>query len=194
MTTTAARPSDARDRLLRTAGELFYAEGINTVGVDRVVAEAKVTKATFYRHFPSKEDLVVAYLESVDEQFRQWFDQLAVEHPDPAERLRAFFEGIATYLCGPDFRGCHFINAGAEDARKDSRPRRAVARHREWFRTTVRETLREAGVDRADAVGDQLVALRDGAMVEGYLESPEFAGTVLMKGFDMTVGNPALLG
>jgi len=193
MTTTTQRPSEARDRLLRTAGELFYAEGINSVGVDRVVAEANVTKATFYRHFPSKESLVVAYLESVDEQFRQWFAHLSGEHADPAELLRAFFEGIAEYLCGPDFRGCHFINAAAEVASPDSPMRRAVHQHRAWFHGAVLESLQKAGFESADLMADQLVALRDGAMVEGYLESPEAAGRTLLKGFDMTVRNPALL-
>jgi len=193
MPTTTSRQSEARDRLLRTAGELFYADGINSVGVDRVVAEAKVTKATFYRHFPSKDDLVVAYLESADGQFKQWFEQLASVNADPSELLRAVFEGLAANLYGADFRGCHFINAAAEDSRTDSATRHVVTAHRTWFKAALRRLLEEAGLDPADAMASQLVALRDGAMVEGYLDSPEAAGRALLKGFEMTVQNPALL-
>lgn len=190
---TIRKPSEARDRLLRTAGELFYREGINSVGVDRVVAESGVTKATFYRHFPSKEHLVVAYLESADTLFRGWFDHLRSETSDPVVALRSFFEGIATNLCSDDFRGCHFINAAAEDARRDSPTRQVVAAHRTWFRDAVLQSLEDAGLTRPEHLADQLVALRDGAMVEGYLDSPESAGETLLRGYDMTVDNPDLL-
>lgn len=193
MTPTTPQTSEARDRLLRKAGELFYAEGINSVGVDRVVAEASVTKATFYRHFPSKGDLVVAYLESVDGQFKQWFDRLASEHRDPSDLLRATFEGLAANLSGTDFRGCHFINAAAEYPQADSAVRGVVNAHRAWFKATLLRLLHEAGFDPADAVASQLVALRDGAMVEGYLDHADEAGQTLLNGFDMTVQNPALL-
>src|SRR5262249_49740655 len=64
------RPSEARDRLLRTASAIFYAKGINSVGVEEIVSEARVTRATFYRHFPSKEDLIVAYLKATDDDVR----------------------------------------------------------------------------------------------------------------------------
>lgn len=193
MAPTTQRPLSARDRLLGTAGELFYAEGIHSVGVDRVVAEAKVTKSTFYRHFPSKDELVVAYLESTDAQFKQWFDHLASENDDPAELLRAIFEGLAANLYGTDFRGCHFINAAAEDSRVDSAIRAVVIAHRAWFKSTLRRLLLEAGFDPADAMASHLVALRDGAMVEGYLDSPEAAGQTLLKGFEIAMRNPALL-
>lgn len=186
------RPSAARDRLLLTAAELFYSDGINAVGVDRVVAEAQVTKATFYRHFPSKEDLVVAYLNATDGQFRDWYGALENQHDDPVDVLRAFFNGIADYLCGNDFRGCHFINAAAEVPDPGLPIRLAVATHRSWFRQTVRGALERAQFPAAAAAADHLVMLRDGAMVEGYLESPKSAGAALMQGFELTLGHPEL--
>ena len=194
MSRSPDRPSAARDRLLSKAGELFYAEGINGVGVDRVVAEAQVTKATFYRHFPSKDDLVVAYLDAVDREFRDWFSALESEHDDPMAALRAFFEGIAEYLCGTDFRGCHFINAAAEQPHPEQPIRRAVEKHRAWFRQTVHDTLERAQFPAVAAATDHLVMLRDGAMVEGYLESATSAGAALMRGFELTVRHPEVFG
>ncbi|MDZ5621012.1 TetR/AcrR family transcriptional regulator [Nocardioides sp. HM23] len=192
MPTLTDRPSAARDRLLRTAAALFYADGINAVGVDRVIAEAQVTKSTFYRHFPSKEQLVVAYLEAIDNQFRDWFSTLDGEHEDPVDVLRAFYSGIALYLCGDDFRGCHFINAAAEEPNQGLPIRQAVMAHRSWFRKTVRETLERARFPAAAAATDNLVMLRDGAMVQGYLESPKSAGDALMRGFELTLKHPEL--
>lgn len=148
--------------------------------------------AALYRHFPSKDDLVVAYLESVDRRFKQWFERLASENADPADLLGAVFEGLAANLYGADFRGCHFINAAAEDSRTDSATRGTVRAHRAWFRGALLRLLQQAGFDHADAVASQLVAFRDGAMVGGYLESPEGAGRTLLKGFAVTVQNPAL--
>ncbi len=106
--TTAVRPSEARERLLRTASDLFYAEGLRGVGVDRVIAEATVTRATFYRHFPSKEALVVAYLEGVDRTVR---DQ-AGPVPDGAaagEWLLRLTTSFGDQVCRVGFRGCAFM-------------------------------------------------------------------------------------
>lgn len=158
--------SAARDRLLQTATELFYAEGIHTVGVDRVIAHAGVAKATFYHHFPSKDDLVVAYLEA------EWQRQRGLMEGPPVSGvagIRLIFTELAKVSCGPGFRGCVFLNAAAEFADPAHPARVVVGRYREWFRGLMRELLAADGRDDVERKADLLLLLRDGVTVGGGL-------------------------
>jgi AcrR family transcriptional regulator len=178
--TTALRPSAARERLLRTASAVFYAEGIRGVGVDRIVSEAAVTRATFYRHFPGKDDLVVAYLEAVDADVRARVGEVPAEADAAAGFLRALAGGIGDELCGRAFRGCAFINAAAEFPEPHHPVHRAVVAHRRWLLDTVRRAFGAAGAaDPADAA-QRFLMLRDGAMVAGYLADPRTARATLV--------------
>src|SRR5690349_3891843 len=96
-----SRPSEARLRLLGTATRIFYAEGIHAVGIDRLVAEAKVTRATFYRHFPSKEDLVLTYLRNVHEMERAAVDAAIAGNPSPVDAALAIASTIAENIQSP---------------------------------------------------------------------------------------------
>ncbi|WP_245605857.1 TetR/AcrR family transcriptional regulator [Promicromonospora kroppenstedtii] len=167
---TADGASEARERLLRTASELFYAEGIHVVGVDRIVAAAGVTRATFYRHFPGKEDLVEAYLGVEDANLRAALDGARAATDDPVELVGLLIEGIAEDVARHHTRGCPFINAAAEYPDADSGVRRAVDKHRAWFRGALEQVLTDAGVDDAVTRAGQLVLLRDAALVGGYLD------------------------
>src|SRR3954454_9581726 len=111
---TRGQVSEARSRLLATATRIFYAEGLHSVGIDRIVAEAKVTRATLYRHFPSKEDLVVAYLTAADDQVRAQVEQARAGGKSPADTVRAVGETITDGIRSQGFRGCAFLNAAAE--------------------------------------------------------------------------------
>lgn len=177
-------PSAARERLLRTASDLFYAEGVRGVGVDRVIAEAAVTRATFYRHFAGKEALVVAYLESADGAVRA----LAGDVPDDATAAGRWLADvtlrIADEVCRPGFRGCPFINAAAEFPDPASPVRRAVHAHRDWLRATATRALRAAGHPDPDEGGRRWMALRDGAMVGGYLDDADAARVTLREGVE----------
>lgn len=108
----------ARDRLLHTAHALFYRDGIRATGIDRVIAESGVTKVTFYRHFPSKNDLVCAYLEYRHTRWIAWFaaalSRHGGAHEDPARRLAALPLALAEWLGRDDYRGCAFINGVSE--------------------------------------------------------------------------------
>src|SRR4051812_49622011 len=97
--------SEARLRLLTTATRIFYAEGIHAVGVDRIIAEAKVTRATFYRHFPGKEDLILAYLREVHQHDRSHVEAAVAAGPSAAETLVAVAGSIAGRIQSPGFRG-----------------------------------------------------------------------------------------
>ncbi|WP_157237377.1 TetR/AcrR family transcriptional regulator [Promicromonospora sukumoe] len=167
---TADGASEARERLLRTASQLFYAEGIHVVGVDRIVAAAGVTRATFYRHFPGKEDLVEAYLGVEDTNLRAALGGARAATDDPVELVGMVIEGIAEDVARHHTRGCPFINAAAEYPDADSGVRRAVDKHRAWFRGALKQVLTDAGVDDAVTRAGQLVLLRDAALVGGYLD------------------------
>jgi polyphosphate kinase 2 len=113
--------TSARDRILLTAHDLFYREGIRATGVDRLIRDAGVTKVTFYRHFPSKDDLILAFLAFRHERWIAWFSDALARHQDrqsPSERsggpLEPVIDALEEWFREPDFRGCAFINAVAE--------------------------------------------------------------------------------
>lgn len=164
------KPSEPRERLLRTASDLFYREGIHSVGVDRIVAEAGVTRATFYRHFPGKEALVEAYLGVEDAYIRSLFAGAAASGAPAAEQLGMLIEGLSDDIDRHHTRGCPFINASAEYPDAASPVRKTVAEHRTWFRDVLRQLLKGAGAKNPDAAAAELVLLRDAAMVGGYLD------------------------
>jgi AcrR family transcriptional regulator len=167
------RPSEARERLLSTASELFYREGIHSVGVDLLVLTAAVTRGTFYRHFPSKEDLVEAYLAREDSSIRLMFAQVFALDTGPDELLELVIEAIADDVTFTHTRGCPFINASAEYPDASSGVRVAIAAHRAWFRSTLAMALEAAGRPDPEAAAGALVLLRDAAHVGGYLDGPD---------------------
>jgi len=173
------RPS-MRERILEAAAELFYAQGIRAVSAEKIIARVGITKVTFYRHFPTKDELVVAYLER-----RAVWERDAVGAAREAaggegsDVFRLLAEGIGAVSCAPGFRGCPFINAAAEYADAGHPVRGVVRAHREWFKAVFEEMLAEAGVVDVSAAADQLMVLRDGAMVAGYLGDPGTVGRSL---------------
>jgi AcrR family transcriptional regulator len=172
MSETVAEPrhSEARERILETVDRLFYEEGIHAVGIQRVVAEAAVTRVTLYRHFPSKDDLISAYLDRRADYDR---DQVAGIIAANADDPRQALTDLATALTRDDFgamrRGCPFINASAEFT--GSHPALAHSHdHRRWVTDRVEELLQR--VDHRDPRGaaEQLMMVRTGAVVSGALD------------------------
>lgn len=178
------RPSEARDRLLRTASAIFYAKGINSVGVDEIVSEARVTRATFYRHFPSKEDLIVAYLKARDDNVRAQVHAI-VEHQQPAQDT---IREIATWIVGQikrsDFRGCGFLNAAAEYPDAGSRVQQAVLDHRAWFQQVMQAELERLRGEPAEAGAQFFVMIRDGAMAAGFLANRDAVCEAFLRGVE----------
>jgi len=164
--------SEARSRLLGTASGLFYAEGLHSVGIDRIVAEAHVTRATLYRHFPSKDDLVVAYLRQADEAIRAQVDAARTEGSAPADVVRAVARSIAGDIQTSGFRGCAFLNAAAEYPDPAHPVHKAVLTHRNWFLSTITELLAATGTTDPEPAARHFVMLRDGAMAAGCLTDP----------------------
>ena len=180
--TTTGRRSKAGERLLDTASRLFYAEGIRAVGVDRVMAEADVARGTFYRYFEGKDDLVRVYLETRDQDIRDRLGAAREQITDPSAFLRAVAAGIGEELCGAGFRGCPFINAAAEYPEPDSAVHQAVLTHRAWFHQALQDAFGQAGTADPARSADAMVAMRDGAMVAGYLGDPRKASVTLVHG------------
>jgi AcrR family transcriptional regulator len=176
--------SEARARLLGTATRIFYAEGIHSVGIDRITAEAQVTRATLYRHFSGKEELVLAYLDQADQGIRKQVAAAQAGDGSPADRIRAVARTIAEGIRSPGFRGCAFLNAAAEYHDPAHPVHRAVLAHREWFLTTVTDLLAQTGKAPADAAGRHFVMLRDGAMAAGCLFDPELVTETFLQGVE----------
>jgi AcrR family transcriptional regulator len=182
------RSSTARDRLLATAARIFYAEGITSVGVDRLVSEAGITRATFYRHYPGKEDLVLGYLRMRDDEARERVRAAAASGAPPREVLVSLAAGLGDEVCGPGFRGCPFINAAAEYPDPAHPVRQLIAEHRAWFRGSLVELLRADGQAAPELVAGVLVVLRDGAMAGGYLDDPQLTRTALVHAIERLLG------
>lgn len=167
-----------RARILTAASELFYSQGIRATSADRIIEQVGITKVTFYRHFRTKSDLVVAYLERQATAERGWFDSTRRDD-DPLGSLRTLATDIGTASCQPGFRGCAFINAAAEFADPADPVRATVDAHRGWMLDAFATIATQAGVDDVHSTARQLMLLRDGAMVNGYLgESSEVADSL----------------
>lgn len=179
-----------RERILAAANAQFYAHGIRATSADRIIDEVGVTKVTFYRHFRSKTDLVVAYLEAQAAAERAWMEG-ARRAGDPRGSLHALATGIGAASCRPGFRGCPFINAAAEYSDPAEPVRAVVEAHRAWTLEQFAAIAAEAGVEDADALARRLMLLRDGAMVNGYLSDPEVVAESLDTAFSAVLGRDA---
>src|ERR1700723_1662453 len=157
----AARPS-ARERLLATANELFYDEGIHTVGIDRIIEQAGVAKASLYNTFGSKDELVRAYLETRQVSVTQRIMQAVDRYDSPRERLLAVYEGQAELFAQPDYRGCAFARASAESHPGDL-VEQATEAYRRWVRALLTELAARAGAPEPEVLARQLHLLYDGS-------------------------------
>jgi AcrR family transcriptional regulator len=179
----ATKPSEARARLLSAASAIFYAEGINSVGVDRIVSAGQVTLATFYRHFPSKQDLVVAYLEGIHDLIAARLEVLAARCSGH-ELVRAIGREVVDEIGRDGFRGCAFIKAASEFEDPDSETRRVIADHRDWYYRAVRRAYADAGHPQPGNAARHFVMLRDGAMTAGHLGSRTTATRTFNRGVE----------
>lgn len=159
----------ARDRVLRAAGELFYEHGFHAVGIDLIIERAGVAKATLYRHFPTKDDLIAAYLEDANARFWGWFDSSIDTDAPAADALVELFDAVASLATSPVCLGCTFQVTAAEFP-DESHPGHAVAlAHKRAVRGRLRELASEAGSRRPDELADGLLLLMDGAFASARM-------------------------
>lgn len=161
---SVARPAQ---RLLDTAAELFADQGIRAVGIDQILREAGVAKASLYSTYGSKDALVIAYLADLDHNDRNRWTQAVATTADPVRRILAFFDLASAAATRRDFRGCLYANAATEYPGTELEPVRA---HREWLRTTLTELLGPAGAAHPDILARRIQLLYDGALLGSKLE------------------------
>jgi AcrR family transcriptional regulator len=166
----------ARERILATAFRLFYSQGLRAAGIDTIIAESGVAKATFYKYFPAKDDLILAYLDKVD---GVWTGQLhaAAEAagPAPADQLVGLFDALASACRRDGYRGCAFINAAAESPTGTRVHDRTVA-HKKQISAWIRDLAVQAGAPAPDQLARSLTLILDGGLASGVLDAdPEAA-------------------
>jgi AcrR family transcriptional regulator len=168
----------ARERLLSAASELFYEEGVHTVGVDRLVERAGVAKATLYTLFGSKDALVRAYLTERHDRTRERMDrELAARFDTPRERLLGVFEVQGLLFTEPGFHGCAFVGANAESSPGTS-VEEVTEDYRSWLHSLFFDLATEAGATDPRGLARQLVLLYDGAGISAWMDhDPSVANT-----------------
>ena len=176
-TERSARPASARERLLDAANELFYEEGVHTVGIDRVIERAGVAKATLYTLFGNKDGLVRAYLQARDEGIRERITRaLLARYKTPRERLLGVFDVQGLTLSDPRFRGCAFARASAE-APEGTSIEEVSETHRAWLRSLFVDLAKQAGARNPEELARQLRLLYDGAAISAWMDHSPSAAT-----------------
>ncbi|MEO6942538.1 MAG: TetR/AcrR family transcriptional regulator [Terrimesophilobacter sp.] len=178
---TSQRAPWAKKRILDTATVLFYEEGIRLVGVDRLISASQVTKATFYKHYRSKDNLVVAYVAGRHRRDKEHLEELVRASAGPREAINAVVANIVSQIQSPRFRGCLFLNAASEYPDADHPIRELVVDHRDWYSSLIESLLSSAGHPLPGEGADDFLVARDGAMVGGYAGDPVAAAGALHR-------------
>jgi AcrR family transcriptional regulator len=169
------RTEEARERLLTAANELFYREGVHTVGIDRIIERAGVAKATLYSAFGSKDGLIQAYLARRYEVWKRRLPERLASYDTPRDRLLGVFDYLAEVLAHPAFNGCAFMNATAED--RPGGPAEEPSRaYRDSVRSFFAELAEAAGAVAPEHLARQLALLYDGAQIAARMDQNADAG------------------
>jgi AcrR family transcriptional regulator len=159
------------ERILSTASDLFYREGVRAVGIQRVIDAAGIAKASLYAHYASKDDLVAAYLEKQGHAARGTLTAgLDKSGLDARGRLLALFDAQVAMIEGPDFRGCPFLNASSEITDPSHPAKVVIAAQRAWLHGLVEGLAKDAGVASPSHVAGTLVVLFDGALASSLVD------------------------
>ena len=171
---------NARDRLLDTAIDLFYANGFHAIGLDQIIDETGVTKTTFYKHFESKEDLILAALKKRDElEAAAWTRAVKkIAGEDPRGQLLAYFDVMDIWFNSPDFGGCMFINAAAEFADPRDPIHKEAAAHKVNARNQFRDLAKHAGARDPEVLADLFTAIFEGTLILRHVHHRDDAARV----------------
>src|SRR3954453_19865685 len=167
--TSRSEKSAMKERILETADRLFYLRGIRAAGVDTIAAEVGISKRTLYNHFPSKDELIAAYLE-------RRFTQAPPSDKPPAEQILRTFDRLERVFAGKGFRGCPFVNAVAELGSEDQSVKKIAVAFKESRRIWFRDLLLELGVPDPEGLATQLTLLVDGSIAQDLVrDDPSMA-------------------
>lgn len=188
-TTTLTRPSAAREKILETADRLFYEHGVHAVGVERLIAEAGVTRVTFYRHFPSKDELIEAYLRRRGDRLRDRIASAFAETPyDPWGVLDALAKSLVEASGTEGYRGCEFVNAAAEFS-EETHPAQALGvDQRAWLASVAADALRDLGHPQPERLARKLMMLRTGGTVVLGLDSYDDSAELFLEAWNAILG------
>lgn len=183
-----AESTDVRERILECASTLFYRQGVRAVGVDLVVEQAGVAKTSLYRHFRTKDDLIVAFLEREDVDFWTTWDDVAAKHADdPAAELTAHMRWIGARLSRSNYRGCPQINVAAEFPEQDHPARQVARSHMHGLRSRLNAIAKRMNVKHSETLAAQLALLINGAFVSSELLATDDATQILLSAKDALV-------
>jgi AcrR family transcriptional regulator len=153
-----------RDRIMKTASDLFYRHGIHGVGVDAIACEAGTNKMSFYRNFASKDELVAEYLRGVEREGWTWWDETVAAHAgNPRLQVESLFDVLVQNTCDEDSRGCALANAAVEITELKHPARPVIEKYKAEMRRRFRELARKMSAREPDALGDSLMLLWEGA-------------------------------
>ncbi|TPQ25054.1 TetR/AcrR family transcriptional regulator [Methylomonas koyamae] len=173
----STKPANVRTRILLAAKELFSTQGIRATGVDTIVKSANINKMSLYKHFSSKEALIVAYLQNSDSEFWSWFvEQIEVNARTPKDKLIAIFDVHAGWLVSPDFQGCPLIKASVEFPDQSHPVHQVSAAFYRKFRSYMTDLAGQAGAQFPERLAGQLCVLFQGAIVSEQLQRNSVAG------------------
>ena len=159
-----------RGELVQKALQAFYRNGFNATGMDKLVAETGISKTSMYKHFRTKEDLILAVLRLRDEQFRNWLYRRMEELAEgPREQLIAMFDALEEWFAEPDYRGCMFIKASSEFQDASHPSHKQAADHKRLLESHVTDLAEKAGLADPGALARQLLLLKEGAIVTAHL-------------------------
>ena len=162
-----------KERLFQTAARLFYQHGYRAIGVDTIAAESGIGKMTLYRYYPSKDDLIAAFLRQSNEEFWEYFEQSTKDAPAAREKLLAFFDALQHYAVTPACYGCPFINVASEYPQADHPGHQVALAHKQSVRARFNQLAQEAGARQPEALANALFLLMDGA----YMAARMFGGS-----------------
>jgi AcrR family transcriptional regulator len=194
MPRSASSQPCARDRILATASELFYREGVHNVGIDRIIAESGVAKMSLYNHFKSKDALIVAYLEVQRHDWRAWFQGAIARHAEVSGQppVLALFDALQEWFAQPNFRGCAFINSVVELAHPEHPAYQVSLEHQQAVTDYILGLVHEANLPNPEGLAQQLMILIQGATVIAMMQGNAHAASQAKAAASILVGSHSL--
>jgi AcrR family transcriptional regulator len=173
-------PATTRQRLLESALKRFYREGFRNVGIDQILADVGISKTAFYKHFESKEDLMLAVLEMKNVWLQDLLRTTVLQRndPTPVERLRGLFDVVQQFVDSDDFHGCLFVNVAMEFPLQHEPAHRAAALHKRAIEALVCELAAQAGAANPAALAQELCLVMEGAYVTRHVTGDSGAAAV----------------
>lgn len=178
------RPPAARQRLLDTASRLFYQHGIRAIGIDTIIEQSGCAKMSLYRHFATKDELVVAYLELRSQTYWEWFERTLARRPhEPREQLRDLAAAIERQALRPDYRGCPFLNVAVEFPEPEHPAHAVATAYKREMQRRLADLARRAGAREPEALAAQLNLLIDGARLAAQVSPQLYTRGSLARAF-----------